>query len=168
MARRDQYSIGEATITKAAAANFIAEALVEGRERRAAFKRIHGRIAEAQSKGDLPSRPAIPAGVLFGWAVEQKGLAKLRDIPSLPISVSITVSSPTLEAQVGTDVSGVPAPRKIRSLRPMYTAAVQELEAAQREISKLSATISAKQQKELALSSIRSESGRQGGRGNER
>ena len=168
MARRDQYSIGQATITKAAAANFIAEALFEGRERRVAFKRIHGRIAEAQSKGDLPSRPAIPAGVLFGWAVEQKGLAKLRDIPNLPISVSITVSSPALVARVGTDVSGVPAPAETNDLGPMYNEAVQKLEAAQREISKLAATISAQQQKELALSSIRSESGRQGGRGNER
>lgn len=168
MARRDQYSIGQATITKAAAANFIAEALFEGRERRAAFKRIHGRIAEAQLKGVLPAQPTIPADVLFGWAVEQKGLAKLKEIPGILISVCIAVSGPGLEARVSMDVSGVPAPTETNDLIPMYNEAVQKLEAAQREVAKLTAISSAIKETEQVLSLIRSESGKQGGRGNEK
>ena len=168
MAKRDQYAIGQATITKAAAANFLAEALSPPRERRAVSKRLHGRITQAQLKGSLPAQPAIPADVLFGWAVEEKGLEGLREIPGIPISASVAVSGVVLEGRVGKDVSGVPSPLEANELVPMYNEAVHKLEAAQREISKLTAASFAKEEKERALSLGRSESGKQGGRGNEK
>jgi hypothetical protein len=100
--------------------------------------------------------------------VEEKGLERLRDIPGIPISVSVAVSGVVLEARVGIDVSGVPTPPEVNELVPMYNEAVHKLEAAQREISKLIAVSIAKEEKERALSLIRSESGKQGGRGNEK
>ena len=83
MAGRDVYQIGQPTITKPAAANFVAEELFPGRGRRTAYQRIHSRITEAQRKGELPQGQSISADVFFGWAVEQKGWEALRSVRKL-------------------------------------------------------------------------------------
>jgi hypothetical protein len=168
LGKRDVYQIGENTITKAAAANFIADALFPGRGRRAAYKRVHKRIDEAQLKGKLPKLQAMQADILFGWAAEEKGWAKLHEIPGISISTSVFVIGSAVEAQVGEDVSGVPSPRKIKSLVQSHAQTVQKLESAERKIAALKGPITAKQQKKDALSAAQSENGKKGGRGNEK
>jgi len=168
LGKRDEYRIGDPTITVAAAANFIADSLFPARERRAVYRRIHDRIGNAQSNGTLPKYPAMPADVFFGWAVKQKGLSKLFEIPGISISVSVDLVGLAAEAQVGKDVSGVPTSIDVNELTAAHIQTVQRLEAAEREIAVLKGPIAAKQQKKDALSAAQSENGKKGGRGNEK
>ena len=168
MAKREEYRIGQVTITKAAASNFISDTLFPGRGRRAAYARIHSRINEAQSKGQLPRQPAMPADVFFGWAVNQQGWEKLLQTPGIPVSISVSVTGLGSEAQVGSDLSAVPSPIEISYLTQAYVEKTRRLEAAEREIASLKEQNAAVQSKKDALLLVRSESGKQGGRGNEK
>ena len=165
MARREEYRVGQVTITKAAASNFIADALFAGRGRRAAYARIHSRIDEAQSKGRLPQQPAMPADIFFGWAVDQKGWEKLIGVPGIPVSVSVAVTGLGAEAQVGSDSSAVPSPIEIGDLTQAHVEITRRLEATQRELASLKGHNAAIQAKGDALTLVLSESGKQGGRG---
>ena len=168
MARREEYRVGQLTITKAAASNFIADALFAGRGRRAAYARIHSRIDEAQSKGRLPQQPAMPADIFFGWAVDQKGWEKLIEVPGIPVSVSVALTGLGAEAQVGSDFSGVPSPIEIDELTQTHVEIARKLEATERELASIKEHTAAAQRKKDALLLVRSESGKQGGRGNEK
>ena len=168
MARRQEYRVGQITITKAAASNFIADSLFAGRGRRASYARIHSRIDEAQSKGRLPQQPAMPADVFFGWAVDQKGWGKLIEVAGIPVSVSVTVIGLGAEAQVGSDFSGVPSPIEIDELTQAHVEIARKLEATERELASIKEHTADAQRKKDALLLVRSESGKQGGRGNEK
>ena len=165
MARRDEYRVGQVTITKAAASNFIADALFKGQDRRAAYARIHSRIDEAQSKGRLPQQPAMPADIFFGWAVDQKGWEKLIEVPGIPVSVSVALTGLGAEAQIGSDFSGVPSPINIDELTQAHVEAVRKQEASQRKLASNEKHKAADQAKRDALTLVLSESGKQGGRG---
>jgi hypothetical protein len=165
MAKREEYRVGQVTITKAAASNFIADALFAGRGRRAAYVRINSRIDEAQSKGRLPQQPAMPADIFFGWAVDQKGWEKLIEVPEIPVSVSVSLTGLGAEAQVGSDFSGVPSPIEIDDLMQAHVEITRTLEATQRELASLRDHNAAIQGKRDALTLVLSESGKQGGRG---
>jgi hypothetical protein len=165
MARREEYQIGQVTITKAAASNFIADTLFSGRGRRAAYARIHSRIDEAQSKGRLPQQLAMPADVFFGWAVDQKGWEKLLETPGIPVSVSVAVTGLGAEANVGSDFSAVPSPIEINELTQAYVEKTRQFEATERELLSTKDHNAAIQAKKDALTLVLSESGKQGGRG---
>ena len=166
MAGRDVYQIGQPTITKPAAANFVAEELFPGRGRRTAYQRIHSRITEAQRKGELPQGQSISADVFFGWAVEQKGWEALRSVPGLPMPISILVKGTSATAQVGSDVSGFLIPADCEELKRHYIAAMHKLEIAEREIIVLKKQLADIQAAKKARSMKMSEAGKQGGRGN--
>ena len=165
MAKREEYRVGQVTITKAAASNFIADALFAGRGRRAAYARIHSRIDEAQSKGRLPQQPAMPADIFFGWAVDQKGWEKLIEVPGIPVSVSVAVTGLGAEAQAGSDFSAVPSPIEINELTQAYVEKTRQFEATERELLSTKDHNAAIQAKKDALTLVLSESGKQGGRG---
>ena len=166
MAGRDVYQIGQPTITKPAAANFVAEELFPGRGRRTAYQRIHSRITEAQRKGELPQGQSISADVFFGWAVEQPGWAALLSLPGLPISVSVLAIGASATAQVGSDVSGLPIPADYGELKEQYIAAMHKLEIAEREVVILKKELADIRRTRKARSVKMSEAGKQGGRGN--
>ena len=107
----------------------------------------------------------MPADVFFGWAVEQKGWSKLREIPEISISVLVDVVGLAAEVQIGLDVSGVPTSIDVDELSAAHLQTVQKLEAAARKIAALEGHIAANQQKRDAHSSVQSENGKQGGRG---
>ena len=168
MAKREKYLIGQATITKPAAANFIAGTLFPPRDKPIMYKRIHSRIDQAQSNGRLPQQPAMPADIFFGWAVDQKGLEKLIEVPGIPVSVSVAVTGLGAEAQAGSDFSAVPSPIEINELTQAYVEKTRQFEATERELLSTKDHNAAIQAKKDALLLVRSESGKQGGRGNEK
>jgi len=166
VARRDVYEIGQPTVTKSAAANFIADCLSPGRERRAAYQRIHSRITEAQNNSVLPQGQSLSADVFFGWAVEQPGWAALLSLPGLPVSVSVLAIGAFVTAQVGSDVSGLPIPADYGDLKEQYIAAMHKLEVAEREVVILKKELADIRGARKARSVKLSESGKEGGRGN--
>ena len=166
MAGRDVYQIGQSTITKSAAANFIADCLFPGRERRAAYQRIHSRITEAQTNGDLPPGRSVNADVLFGWAVEQNGWAALLTIQGLPISVSVRAKGVSASAQTVSDVFGFPIPNDYKRLKRDYIAAMHKLHITECENFVLKKELADLQAAKKARSMKMSEAGKQGGRGN--
>ena len=167
MARRDQYRIGQPTITKAAGAHFIADHLFPARERPAVYKRFHSRIGEAQKKGTLPPDP-MKVDLFFGWAVEQKECLGLRDIPGTPISASVYVKGSTGFAAVGENVSAVALPTNDDELRLQYPEEVQKREAAERETRDLKKKFADIELQKEARKLESSSNGKQGGRGNEK
>ena len=166
MAGRDVYQIGQPTMTKSAAANFIADCLSPGPERRAAYRRIHSRITQAQNKGDLPPGRSVSADVFFGWAVEQAGWVALLSIPGLPISVTVKAKGATASAQVGSDVSGFPIPDDYEELKRTYIVAIHKLSILECENIVLKKQLADIQAARKARSMKMSEAGKQGGRGN--
>jgi len=166
VAGRDVYQIGQPTITKPAAANFVADFFFPGRGRRAAYQRIHSRITEAQAKGDRPSGRSINADVFFGWAAEQKGWATLLSIEGLPYAVSVRVKGASTMAQAGSVVSGFPIPEDCEELKRQYIIAVHKLNISDQENVILKKQLADIQAAKKARSMKLSESGKQGGRGN--
>ena len=165
MAKREKYLIGQATITKPAAANFIAGTLFRGRDKPVMYKRIHSHIGHAQSKGKLPEQPEMPADIFFGWAVNQKGWEKLIEVPGIPVSASVEVTGFVAEANVGSDFSAVPSPIEINELTQAYVEKTRQFEATERELLSTKDHNAAIQAKKDELTLVLSESGKQGGRG---
>ncbi len=167
MARRDQYRIGQPTITKATGAHFIADHLFPARERPAIYKRFHSRINEAQKKGNLPPDP-MKVGLFFGWAVEQNECLRLRDILGISIPASVYVTGSTGFAAVGKDVSAVASPTNDDELKLRYPEEVQKREAAERENLELKKKLADIQLQKEARKLEFSSNGKQGGRGKEK
>ena len=97
---KETYKIGEKTITMTGAANFISQQLFPKPEHRLRSRQIGNKIRRAQKKELLPFIEHIPADIFFGWAIEQKGWQRLREIPGIPISSSVLMEGVNRELVV--------------------------------------------------------------------
>ena len=92
MGRRDEFRIGDPTITIAAAANFIADHAPAGTDRETAYNSAYSDIAYARSTGKLPNTRGMDSTEFFTWGVERDGWHHLKDIEGLCYSVNVSVT----------------------------------------------------------------------------
>jgi hypothetical protein len=165
---KEMYKVGDPTITKAEASNFISWALFPEAEHRLQARRISDKIKRAQLAGVLPSGKAIPADLFFGWAIEQPSWASLSNVPGLIISTCVYVEGVEIEAAVAEAISTHMVPYDYKALRKNFVEASLERDALKKENALLHEKLREIEDAKKAISERNSENGKTGGRGNEK
>jgi len=163
---KETYIIGDRTITRTGAANFISQKLFPEPEHRTYSRRISDTIKRAQNAGLLPLIEAIPADIFFGWAIEQKGWQGLSKIPGIPIYASVLVEGVAGTGNTAEVTSAASIPDDYESLKAEFKRAIAEIDLLKRQCSTLQAQLRKYEQAERAAFIRNSENGKTGGRGN--
>lgn len=165
---KETYRIGDSSITRTAAANFIAQQLFPVPEHRTQSRRISDKVKRAQRAGRLPLIEAIPADVFFGWAIEQNGWQGLRKIPGIPISTSVLIQGVSGTGNTAEITSAASIPEDYESLKAELKRAIAEIDQLKHQRDILQAQLTKYERTERAAFIRNSENGKMGGRGNEK
>jgi hypothetical protein len=167
MVKRDEYRIGDPTITIAAGANFIADHVPIKKSRQLAYEGAYSIITYAREVGKLPDQPSMSALTFFSWAVSREEWKALEKVPGLKFSTSVMVSGVATAASVGV-TSAVGVPDDVASLKAVVSKLTAKLEQAERELNEKQAALEACLSRKRKRSASAAEYGKMGGRGNAR